>query len=114
MTCFRSTVEEAERRRKIKAEERVRKQEADNPKGDNPKEESVDDAEADVANVDDLDNDDVIELEDETHSVAGTEKSDAAAVSETKGDEEEEDEALVPQVTIGPDGNIVINMSRYA
>ena len=106
-------MEEAERKRKNKAEERVRKQEGENPKGDNPKEEKVDEAEADIANVDDLDNDHVIDLDDETHSVAGTEKSDAAGVSETKGGEEEDDEeTLVPQVTIGPDGNIVINMSR--
>ena len=109
-------MEEAERKRKNKAEERVRKQEGENPKGDNPKnpkEEKADDAEADIANVDDLDNDHVIDLEDDTHSVAGTEKSDAARETETKGGEEEEDEeTLVPQVTIGPDGNIVINMSR--
>ena len=95
-------MEEAERRRKIKTEEKVRRQD-----GDNPEEEKSDDVQ--VADSDKDDDDDVITLEDEAQSVAGSEKCDVAETAETKGDEEE----LVPQVTIGPDGNIVINQARY-
>lgn len=93
-------MEEAERRRKIKTEEKVRRQDEDIPE-----EEKSSDVQ--VANSDD--DDDVITLEDETQSVAGSEKCDVAGAAETKDGEEE----LVPQVTIGPDGNIVINQARY-
>jgi len=97
-------VEEAEKRIKNKTEEQVRKQEEDTQREGK--------RDATEAAKSDEDNDDVITLEDEVQSVAGSERVDGGGREETKGEEEEED-SLVPQVTIGPDGNIVINQARW-